>query len=86
MDGHGIHLNVSCFTAVTASQLFMMITFQGKFLRYEVEVERHPKYTKCKDCDNHTKPTLPNIKFQMALEPSDQIKAEKAMGLMRKFR
>ena len=83
LDGHGIHLNVSCFTAEVF--YFDFCFFQGKFLRYEIEFERHHKYTKCEGCGNHTKPELPTIKFQMGLEPANQIKAEKAMGLTRKF-
>ena len=83
LDGHGIHLNVSCFTAEVF--YFDYCFFQGKFLRYEIEFERHHIYTKCDGCGNHTKPELPTIRFQMALEPAHQIKAEKAMGLTRKF-
>ena len=57
---------------------------QGKFFRYEVEMERHEKFTKCPGCDDDTKPEFPIIKFQIGLTPSDQIKAEKAIGLQRK--
>ena len=57
---------------------------QGEFFRYEVEMERHEKTTKCPDCDENTKPELPYIRFQIGLVPSDQIKAEKVVGLQRK--
>ena len=65
----------------------MIFSFvQGKYLRYEVVIERHHKLTKCEDCDKHTKPDFPTIKFQMGLEPAHQIVSEKAIGLKRKFR
>ena len=47
-------------------------------------MERHEKFTKCPGCDDDTKPEFPIIKFQIGLTPSDQIKAEKAIGLQRK--
>ena len=58
--------------------------FQGNFLRYEMEIERHPNYTACFGCDGNSEPEFPTIQFQMALVPANQIKAEKAIGLMRK--
>ena len=80
MDGHGIHLNVSHKLSL---QTFNNLV-QGNFFRYEVEIERHQKLTKCPGCDENTKPELPTIKFQIGLVPSDQIKTEKSIGLQRK--
>ena len=50
-----------------------------------MEIERHQNFTKCDGCDENTKPDLPTIRFQMALVPSHQIKADKSIGLMREF-
>ena len=82
MDGHGIHLNVSCHHKLSFENMDNLV--QGIFFRYEVEMERHEKLTKCPGCDENTKPELPTIRFQIGLVPSHRIKAEKAIGLQRK--
>ena len=82
MDGHGIHLNVSYHHKLSLLTINNLV--QGNFFRYEVEMERHEKFTTCPGCDENTKPELPTIRFQIGLVPSAQIKAEKAIGLQRK--
>ena len=62
----------------------MLIFVQGEFFRYEVEMERHEKSKKSPGWDENSKPEMPFIKFQIGLVPSDQIKAEKVVGLQRK--
>ena len=47
---------------------------QGDFFRYEVEMERPEKLTISELI----------VRFQIGLVPSDQIKAEKVVGLQRK--
>ena len=82
MDGHGIHLNVSYHHKLSLLTINNLV--QGNFFRYEVEMERHEKFTTCPGCDENTKPELPTIRFQIGLVPSHRIKAEKAIGLQSK--
>ena len=82
MDGHGIHLNVNYHHKLSLQTINNLV--KGNFFRYEVEIERHEKLTKCPGCDENTKPELPTIRFQIGLVPSHRIKAEKAIGLQRK--
>ena len=49
-----------------------------------MKIERHQNYTTCDGCDENSEPEFPTIKYQIAVVPANQIKADKTVGLMRK--